>query len=66
MDAKQTKVELFCTPNGRTEALGFDHAERLLRMPNNGGWELPKDSPFEFIENALRFKRGAKSGKWAR
>jgi hypothetical protein len=40
-----------------TEKLfSIEHAERLLRMPNNGGWELPKDSPFEFKNNGLRKK----------
>ena len=38
------------------------HAERLLMMPNNGGWELPKDSTFEFTkENGIRHKRDKKA-----
>lgn len=34
-----------------------DHAERVLRMPRNGGWVLPNDSEFTFDEkNGLIFK----------
>lgn len=26
------------------------HAEKILRMPGNGGWKLPADSKFNFNE----------------
>jgi hypothetical protein len=28
----------------------INHAERLLKMPNNGGWQLPKDSEYQLDE----------------
>lgn len=45
-----------------SEDFEIAHAERLLMMPNNGGWELPKDSTFEFTkENGIRHKRDKKA-----
>ena len=29
------------------------HAERLLAMPNNGGWHLPENSPYEFKNGSI-------------
>lgn len=63
MNAKTTTVLLVAGDMQR--GFEFSHAERLLRMRNNGGWKLPADSPFEFVENVLRnrdFKKGT-SGK---
>lgn len=31
-----------------------EHAERLLRMPNNGGWKIAKDEKVELTENGFR------------
>lgn len=57
MAAKVTKVKLVCPTHGLTDEFGINHAERLLRMPNNGGWQLPENTPFEFsIENGIRYK----------
>lgn len=57
MAAKITKVKLVCPPHGLTEEFEIKHAERLLRMPNNGGWQLPEKTPFEFSkENGIRYK----------
>lgn len=47
---KLTKVTLSNTKLGVTEDFEINHAERLLRMPNNGGWELPKNSEYNFSE----------------
>lgn len=58
MDAKTTNVTLVA--NSVTRDFEFSHAERLLRMPRNGGWRLPKDSEFEFKNNALQ-RRGNKT-----
>lgn len=42
------------------------HAERLLMMQNNGGWQLPENSKFEFSkENGLRYKRNKKADNGA-
>ena len=49
MSAKRTTVVLECPPvNITAEEYEINHAERLLRMPNNGGWRLPEKTPFEF------------------
>ena len=63
MNAKTTIVTL--TANGVTQAFEISHAERLLRMPNNGGWHLPEDSKFEFVNNGLQRRQDKKenSGK---
>jgi hypothetical protein len=40
------------------------HAERLLRMPNNGGWHFPQDSDFEITEqNGVELRRNKESNK---
>lgn len=57
MTAKVTKVVLECPTLGTTEEFEINHAERLLRMPNNGGWRLPEKTPFEFCrENGIRYR----------
>lgn len=55
MAAKTTRVTLVA--NGTPRDFEFSHAERLLAMKRNGGWELPPESKFEFVENALRRKQ---------
>lgn len=57
MNAKTTTVTLVA--NGVTREFEFSHAERLLQMPRNGGWELPENSNYEFLDNGLR-RRGNK------
>lgn len=54
MGAKTTIVTLVA--GEQTADLEFSHAERLLRMPRNGGWHLPENSKFEFVNDALRRK----------
>ncbi|WP_289110409.1 hypothetical protein [uncultured Alistipes sp.] len=44
---RETKVTLI-TADGMTQEFTPEHAERLLRMPRNGGWKLPENSPFIF------------------
>lgn len=63
MNAKTTTVTLVA--NGVTREFEISHAERLLRMPNNGGWKLPDNSNFEFVDYALRRRKDKKgnSGK---
>lgn len=58
MNAKTTYVTL--EANGVTRDFELSHAERLLRMPNNGGWHLPENSKFEFVENGLRRRQDKK------
>ena len=52
MNAKTTTVTLVA--NGVTRDFELSHAERLLRMPRNGGWALPENSKYEFVDNGLR------------
>lgn len=33
--------------------LEINHAERLLLMPRNGGWELPENSPYKLDKNGI-------------
>lgn len=57
MAAKVQKVALINDTLNVTEQFEITHAERLLRMPNNGGWQLPEKTPFEFSkENGIRYK----------
>ena len=53
---KKTSVTLECSAIGVTKDFEIAHAERILKMPNNGGWRLPKASKFTFDnENGIRF-----------
>ena len=40
-------ITLVSLSAGIQQSFSIDHAERLLRMPNSG-WELPKDSDYEY------------------
>lgn len=40
-------VELV-TDDGLSRTFELEHAERILRTPNNGGWRLPDDSNYEY------------------
>lgn len=40
-------ITLVSLSAGIQQSFSIDHAERLLRMPNSG-WELPKDSGYEY------------------
>lgn len=41
-----------------TEQFEINHAERMLRMPNNGGWHLPKDSEYKFdFDNGIGYRK---------
>lgn len=31
----------------KTTEFEINHAERILRMPKNGGWQLPEGSPYQ-------------------
>ena len=56
--AKFTNVELENTAADQRQEFEINHAERLLRMPNNGGWQLPEDSPYYFDpKNGIGFKQ---------
>lgn len=64
MEKQIDKVFLECseeTVNDREFSL--EHATNLLRMKNNGGWRLPKASPFEFKKDAITSKSGKRNSK---
>jgi len=64
--AKQTTVALVVDGGNIKTNFNFEHAERLLNMPNNGGWMLPSDSPFTFSkEHGLEFRKNKKRDKGA-
>lgn len=45
------------------QSFEIGHAERILRMPNNGGWDLPTDSKYTFDEkNGLTVKSNKRTG----
>lgn len=46
MTAKVTKVVLECPTLNTTEEFEINHAERLLRMPNNGGLAVARKNTF--------------------
>lgn len=48
IERKPGSIVTLVTADGMTIGLEIDHAERILRMPNNGGWKLPDDSPYQF------------------
>ena len=64
---KVTKVVLECEKLGVRREFDVDHAERLLLMNNNGGWQLPADSNFEFDkENGIRYGRNNQKNSGAK
>lgn len=64
MAGKSTMVVLENTASNTTQEFDIDHAERILRMPNNGGWQLPENSVNTFDEtNGIGFKQNSRKGK---
>jgi len=61
MEARETKIKLVVPEHNVEQEFTVSHAERLLRMKNNGGWVLPKDSKFEFNETNGIKRRGNKA-----
>ena len=49
---KITEVKL--EANGVVRAFEPEHAERLLRMPNNGGWKIAKGEKLILTENGFK------------
>lgn len=66
MAGKIEKVALFNETLNTTDEYEINHAERLLRMPNNGGWRLPDDSEYKFDnDNGIGRKRNKKTDNGA-
>lgn len=60
MASKITKVALHLPENNYTEEFEIAHAERILRLKNNGGWQLPENSKYQFDEENGITKRDTK------
>lgn len=60
MASKTTKVALHLPENNHTEEFEIAHAERILRLKNNGGWQLPENSKYQFDEENGITKRDTK------
>ena len=60
MGAKVTTVTLYNDSLQVTEEFEISHAERLLRLPNTGGWKLPNNSPYQFSLQYGFINRGNK------
>lgn len=58
--AKTTQITLECPALGCRD-FEVSHAERLLAMPNNGGWKLLENSPYIF-DNGSISRRNQKRG----
>lgn len=66
MAAKVQKAALINDTLNVTEQFEITHAERLLRMPNNGDWRLPENSDFKFDkDNGIGYKRNKKADNGA-
>jgi hypothetical protein len=66
MAAKTTLVQLVCPTHELSQEFEIKHAERLLRMKNNGGWQLPKNSDFKFTnDNGIEYRGNKKTDKGA-
>lgn len=48
MAKRVSTVELQAGDN--KQEFEINHAERILRMPNNGGWQLAKGSAYQFTK----------------
>ena len=60
--AKSTKVKLVRQYDGEQVEFEVDHAERILKMRNGGGWALPEDSEYEMKDGTLD-RRNKKADK---
>lgn len=59
---KSTQITLVIPQREMRISLSVEHAERLLRMKRNGGWQLPSNSEYVF-ENGIISKRSKGKGK---
>jgi len=62
MSGKATLVTLQNDSLGVTEDFEISHAERLLRMQNNGGWFIPQTSKYEFNGYDINIRANQESG----
>lgn len=56
--SRQSKVKLVVPDSDMEREFEITHAERLLGMPNNGGWQLPENSEYIFdLNDGLKRKQ---------
>lgn len=48
IERKPGSYVLLETASGTQQEFEINHAERILRAPDNGGWKLPDNSPYQF------------------
>ena len=60
--AKITTITLNCPALGDRE-FEVSHAERLLAMPNNGGWQLPQNSIYIYENGSITRRNKEKSNR---
>jgi hypothetical protein len=53
--SKVTMVELYAPTLNSTRRFEIGHATRILQY-TKGGWELPENSKFEFVNNELKLR----------
>lgn len=56
--SRQSKIKLVVPDSDMEREFEITHAERLLGMPNNGGWQLPENSEYIFdLNDGLKRKQ---------
>lgn len=56
--SRQSKIKLVVPDSEMEREFEISHAERLLGMPNNGGWQLPANSEYIFdLNDGLKRKQ---------
>lgn len=63
MGARRTHIELFCETLGIVRRFEPRHAERLLKMKDNGGWRLPDNSAYEITSDGTVRRRHKEGGQ---
>lgn len=64
MAIRVSKVTLEVVGTEIRESFDVGHAERLLRLPNNGGWQLPSNSIYEFDKTyGIKLRRNTRNNK---
>lgn len=56
--SKRVEIELEFIVKDKTKSRKFElgHAERILRLHRQGGYQLPSNSKYEFVKNGLQLK----------
>lgn len=65
MGAKHTRVPLSNPRLNITEEFDICHAERLLRMRNNGGWQIAEGSEYKYTDHGIEYIGHTDTGKRA-